>query len=252
MKTIAVVIPCCNEEDGLGNVIDGIPRDFLSHLGFRIEIIVVDNNSCDSTAKIARDRGAKVVTEDQQGKGNALRTGFRNVSDDTDYVVMLDGDNSYKSREIPRLVEPLDSDFCDVIIGSRLEGKLNGSSLCLSHRLANWFFTFLVRRLYLTNTTDTCSGYFAWKKTVIDDLLPHIKSNGFAVEAEMITKMAKLGHKIYSVPITYDARAGDSKLCPVVDGMRITWMLFRNLVWKPLGSGAIQRRAATSSEHPAT
>jgi dolichol-phosphate mannosyltransferase len=113
--------------------------------------------------------------------------------------------------------------------------------------VANWLFTFLVRRLYLANTTDTCSGYFAWKKTVIDELLPYMTSSGFAIEAEMIVKMARLGYKIYSVPITYDGREGHSKLSPIIDGMRITWMLFRNVAWNPPGPGAIPTYSATSS-----
>jgi dolichol-phosphate mannosyltransferase len=242
MKKIAIVIPCFNEEKGLGRVIDGVPKDQLAHLGYQTEIIVIDNNSCDQTIEVAKDRGVRIVSENKQGKGNALRAGFRNVSNDTDYVVMLDGDNSYKSHEIPRLIEPLESGFCDVVIGSRLEGKLNGTSLSLSHRLANWIFTFFVRRLYLVNTTDTCTGYFAWNKKVIDDLLPYITSNGFAIEAEMITKMARLGYKIYSVPITYDAREGNSKLSPIIDGIQITWMLFKNLAWEPSPSGNIFQR----------
>lgn len=233
MKKISIVIPCYNEEKGIGKVIDDIPLKKLASLGYKTEIIVVDNNSKDKTAVIAESKGANVFSEIKQGKGNALMTGFRNISDDTDYVVMLDGDDTYKPKEIPRMIEPLDSGFCDVIIGSRLEGKLRGKSLSFSHKLANWFFTFFVRRFYLVNTTDTCTGYFAWKKEVVKELIPHIESTGFAIEAEMITKMAKLGHKIYSVPITYDAREGDSKLSPLADGIKITMMLIKNLTWKP-------------------
>lgn len=233
MKKISIVIPCYNEEKGIGKVIASVPKDKFETLGYEFEIIVVDNNSKDKTSEVAKSHGARVIFERKQGKGHALVTGFRNVSDNTDYIVMLDGDNTYKPKEIPRLVEPLESDFCDVIIGSRLEGKLNGTSLSLSHRLANWFFTFFVRKFYLVNTSDTCTGYFAWKKKVIDELVPYIKSSGFAIEAEMITKMARLGYKIYSVPITYDAREGDSKLSPIMDGIKITWMMIRNLTWKP-------------------
>lgn len=238
MKKISIVIPCYNEEKGIGKVITGVPKNKLKKLGYEFEIIVIDNNSGDKTSKIAKSHGAKVIFEKEQGKGRALITGFKNVSSDTDYVVMLDGDNTYKPNEIPRLIEPLESDFCDVIIGSRLEGKMNGSALSFSHRLANWFFTFFVRRFYLTNTTDTCTGYFAWKKKVVDELVPHIESSGFAVETEMITKMARLGYKIYSVPITYDAREGYSKLSPVIDGIKITWMMIRNITWKPSLSGS--------------
>lgn len=233
MKKISIIIPCYNEEKGLGKVIDNVPKTQLRRLGYRTEIIVIDNNSSDRTINVAKDRGVRIVSEEKQGKGHALITGFKSVSSDTDYIVMIDGDNTYKSKEIPRMIEPLENDFCDVIIGSRLEGKLDGFSLSLSHRLANWFFTFFVRRFYLTNTTDTCTGFFAWKKEVVDELVPQIRSSGFAIEAEMITKMAKLGYKIYSVPITYDAREGYSKLSPIIDGIKITWMLCRNLAWKP-------------------
>ena len=233
IKKITILIPCYNEEKGIGKVIDGVPIKQLNHHGFQAEIIVINNNSSDHTIEVAIEKGAKIVTEKKQGKGNALKTGFLNISNDTDYVVMLDGDDTYKSEEILRLIEPLENGFCDVILGSRLEGKQNDCSFSFSHRLANWFFTFFIRRFYLVNTTDTCTGYFAWKKKVVDELAPYIKSNGFAIEVEMITKMAKLGYKIYSVPITYDRREGHSKLSPILDGLKITWMLFKNLTWKP-------------------
>ena len=233
IKKITILIPCYNEEKGIGKVIDGVPIKKLAYLNYKAEIIVINNNSSDHTVKVAQEKGTKVVSEKRQGKGNALKTGFRNISSDTDYVIMLDGDNTYKSEEILRLIEPLENDFCDIILGSRLEGKQNDCSFSFSHRLANWFFTFFIRRFYLVNTTDTCTGYFAWKKKVVDELAPYIKSNGFAIEVEMITKMAKLGYKIYSVPITYDRREGHSKLSPILDGLKITWMLFKNLTWKP-------------------
>jgi len=233
IKKITILIPCYNEEKGIGKVIDGVPIKQLNHHGFQSEIIVINNNSSDQTIKVAQEKGVKIVSEKKQGKGSALKTGFRNISSDTDYVVMLDGDNSYKSKEILRLIEPLENGFCDVIIGSRLEGKQNDHSFNFSHRLVNWFFTFFVRRFYLVNTSDTCTGYFAWKKKVIDELALHIKSSGFTIEVEMITKMAKLGYKIYSVPITYDRREGHSKLSPILDGAKIAWTLFKNLTWKP-------------------
>jgi len=233
LKKITILIPCYNEEKGIGKVINDVPYEKLAHLGYQTEIIVINNNSTDDTVKIAYEKGYKVVSEKKQGKGHALRTGFKNIGSDTDYVIMLDGDNTYKANEIPRFIEPLENNFCDIIVGSRLEGKLNEDSLSFSHRLANWFFTFLTRRLYLVNTTDICTGYFAWKKKVIDELAPHIKSDGFGIEAEMITKMAKLGFKIFSVPITYDKREGKSKLSPYIDGLKIIRILLKNITWRP-------------------
>jgi len=235
-KKITILIPCYNEEKGLGKVIDGIPLKKLSSFGYQAEIIVIDNNSSDHTVKVAQEKNVKIVTEKKQGKGNALKTGFRSISSDTDYVVMLDGDNTYKSKEILRLIEPLENNFCDVVLGSRLGGKQNDHSLCLFNQIGNWFLTFLVRKFYFANITDTCTGYFAWKKKVVDELVPHIKSSGFTIEVEMISKMSKLGYKMYSVPITYDKREGDSKLSPILDGIKITWILVKNLVWKPSSS----------------
>ena len=228
------MVPCYNEEKGVGNVIDGIPKEKLKELGFDVKIIVIDNNSKDKTCEVARKKGAIVISETKQGKGNAIRTGFQSISKDTDFVVMLDGDDTYKGFEIPRLIEPLENDFCDAIIGSRLEGKMNKNAMSLSHRTANWFFTFITRHFYSgANVTDTCTGFFAWKADVVRKLNGYIESPGFAIEAEMITKMSRLGYKIYSVPITYDPRHGESKLAPIGDGLRITWMLFKNITWKP-------------------
>jgi len=234
MKKITLLIPCYNEAKSIGKVIDGIPKEKLKQQGFSIEVLVIDNNCTDNTAKIAKSKHAKVICEMKQGKGNAIRTGFQSISKDTDYIVMLDGDDTYKSSEILRLIEPLESNFCDVVVGSRLEGKMIAYSMSASHRLANWFFTFITRHFYGANVTDTCTGYFAWTKKAIDVLNGHIESKGFAIESEMISKMAKLKLKIYSVPITYAPRPGThSKLKPFTDGLKITWMLIRNKWWKP-------------------
>ncbi|MDD5192770.1 MAG: glycosyltransferase family 2 protein [Candidatus Nanoarchaeia archaeon] len=237
LKKLTILIPCHNEAKSIGKVIKDVPKSKLKKLGYKTEIIVIDNNCIDRTAKIAKKAGAKIIREPRKGKGNAVRTGFRSINKDktVDFVVMLDGDNTYKPHEIPRLIEPLDSGFCDIIIGSRLEGKINKNSMAMSHRLVNWAWTFFVRHFYGANVTDTCTGFFAWKAKVIRHLNGYIKSEGFAIEVEMITKLAKLGNRIYSVPITYDPRPGKSHshLSPVRDGLKISWMLIKNLSWNP-------------------
>ena len=226
------MIPCYNEEAGVSEVINDIPFKKFKKLGYDVEALVIDNNSNDNTAKVAKSLGARVVFEKTPGKGNAIRKGFRSISKDTDYVVMVDGDDTYKPYEMLRLIELLENDFSDAVIGSRLEGNITGESMSFSHRAANWFFTFVTRKFYRANITDTCTGYFAWKRHVVDDLAKHTVSPGFAIEAEMITKMARLGHSMHSVPITYDPRAGESKLAPISDGLKITHMLFKNINWK--------------------
>ena len=233
MKKITVVIPCYNEEDGIAAVIKSFPRNQLRRHGYTLEVLVVDNNSTDRTAQVARKAGAKVLHEPQQGKGNAIRAGFYNIGGDTDFVVMCDGDDTYKAHEILRLIEPLDSGFCDVVIGSRMQGKIAKDSMKGFNRLGNWGFSFLVRVVYGINVTDTLTGYFAWKREVIEQLRKHLQSSGFSIEMEMITRMARMGCEIYSVPITYEPRLGESSLRPVYDGSRILREFIRQLRWHP-------------------
>lgn len=232
-KKITLMVPCYNEEKGIAEVIKDINITKLKDAGYKVEVLVIDNNSTDKTAEVAKKLGGRVIFEPNPGKGNAIKAGFKNISKDVDFVVMVDGDNTYKPSEMLRLIEPLESGFSDVIIGSRLEGHMKGKAMSRSHRLANWFFTFMVRYFYWANVTDTCTGYFAWTRKSIEILNSHIKSAGFAIEAEMITKMAKLGLRIHAVPITYDPRHGESKLAPISDGLKITWMLIKNKGWKP-------------------
>jgi dolichol-phosphate hexosyltransferase len=162
-----------------------------------------------------------------------MRCGFYAISEDTDYVVMLDGDNTYRPEEILRLIEPLDSDFATVVIGSRLGGKIMEGSMTAFNRFGNWMFSHFVRQFYRVNMTDVMTGYFAWTREALERLRPHIESEGFAIEMEMVTKMARLGEDITCVPISYHPRAGVTNLRPIYDGSRILLMFTRNLTWKP-------------------
>ena len=233
LKKVTVVIPCYNEAASIARVITKFPVEQLLRRGIEIKICVVDNNSTDNTAGIARSLGASVIHERQKGKGNALRSGFGWVPSDTDYIVMLDGDDTYDPQEIMRLLEPLQNNFCDAVVGSRLSGHIDTEAMSKLNYFGNRCFTTAVRLLYRTQVTDVLTGYFAWKKSTLDNLLPHIKSTGFAIEMEMITKMARLGNRIISVPIGYHPRGGSSHLHPFRDGFRILWMLCKNIVWWP-------------------
>ena len=208
------------------------PAEELRDRGYALQIIVIDNNSTDRTAAIAKRLGAKVIREPKKGKGNAIRRGFGAIAKDTDFVVMLDGDNTYRPEEILRMIEPLESRFCTVVVGSRLGGRIHHGSMAAVNRLGNWVFSHLVRHFYKVNVTDVLSGYFAWKRQAVERLRPHLMSNGFAIEMEMITKLAILGEKFIR-SISYHARAGESSLRPWYDGSRIMAMLLRNLRWRP-------------------
>ncbi|MDP4020948.1 MAG: glycosyltransferase family 2 protein [Candidatus Adlerbacteria bacterium] len=232
-KHITVLIPCFNEEQSISAVIQSFPRERLAMYGFEVETIVIDNNSTDNTAHVARAHGAQVIREPKKGKGNAMRRGFEAVGEGTNYVVMLDGDNTYRGEEMLRLIELLDSGFCNVALGSRLGGRTSLGAMTFVSRAGNWLFSHLVRLLYRVNVTDVLTGYFAWKREALERLRPHLQSQGFAIEMEMVTKMAKLGEEIYCVPITYNPRIGRSHLRPFYDGSRILWVLSKNLFWRP-------------------
>lgn len=233
MEKISVIIPCFNEEGAIASVIESFPRKELFQRGYNLEIIVIDNNSTDKTGTVARGAGARVIAEKKQGKGNAIRAGFYAISADTDYVVMIDGDDTYKASEILRLIEPLSSGFGDAIIGSRMAGKMKEGSMEGFNRLGNWLFSFLVRITYKVNVTDVLTGYFAWNRKAIIGLRSHLQSEDFAIEMEMITKMARLNLDIYSVPISYDPRVGDSSLRPIHDGLRILKTFLKQVNWNP-------------------
>jgi len=250
-KHITVLIPCYNEAEGVGAVIESFPTERLARYGFGISVIVIDNNSTDTTAKVARAYGVEVVTESKKGKGNAMRCGFQAISPTTDYVVMLDGDNTYRPEEVLRLVELLDSGFCSVVLGSRLGGRTTPGSMNAVSRAGNWLFSHLVRILYRVNVTDVLTGYFAWKREALEKLRPYLVSEGFAIEMEMVTKMAKLGEEIYCVPITYQPRVGQSHLRPFYDGSRILWMLAKNFFWKPQGESVVVPTQQFSPSEPA-
>jgi len=160
---------------------------------------------------------------------------------------MIDGDDTYKASEMLRLLEPLESGFCDVVLGSRLAGKMTDKSMRGLNRLDNWFFSALVRVVYRVNVTDTLTGYFAWRREVIMALRPHIVSSGFAIEMEVITRQARLGFEAYSVPITYASRMGESALRPIRDGFRILAMFARQLVWRPPRRGVALKPSAKPS-----
>jgi glycosyltransferase involved in cell wall biosynthesis/GT2 family glycosyltransferase len=232
MKKLTVVIPCYNEAEGIAAVIKGFPRRRLAARGYRLDILVVDNNSTDDTAAVAAATGARVLREPAQGKGNALRTAFYNIADDTEYVVMLDGDGTYRSDEVLRLVELLESDFADVAVGSRLGGHIQDNAMRRGTRLGNWLFSFMTRYVYRVNVTDVLSGYFAWKREAIVDLRQYLQSDDFAIAMEMIIKMARMGYRIYSTPVTYAPSISVPRQRGALDGLRIVRSFVRHLMWR--------------------
>ncbi len=201
---IAVVVPCFNEEAAIAKVV----REFAAQPGV-VEVLVVDNASSDRTAESARAAGARVIGESRPGKGFALLAGFRSVRE-ADYVVMVDGDDTYPADLLPRLVQAAEAG-ADMVIGTRLEQASEGS-LRHGHELGNRLFIALVRILFGLRTQDLFSGYRVLSRRFLESV--PLVAIGFEVELELSLQALQHGYRVTELPVPYRQRpeGSESKL----------------------------------------
>lgn len=170
---------------------------------------MVDNGSTDKTATVSRLGGARVVYEPRRGYGRACLAGIKNIQDDTDVVVFLDGDYSFRAEEMNRLIEPIAEGRSELVVGSRITGMRQTGSMPRLAELANRFFALLVRTLYGVALTDIgpfrAISFPALKRLGMGD-------EGYGWTVEMIAKAAKAGLSIVEVPVSYHRRVGKSKI----------------------------------------
>ncbi len=222
-KEVCIVLPALNEEGAIAMVIDEIPREEMEKSGYKIEILVVDNNSTDRTAEIAQEKGATVIVEPQRGKGKAIRRAFESVNGD--FIFVLDADYTYPAIYIPRMVEVLEQGH-DVVMGSRLRRQMEKGAMSRMNSVGNYLLTFMANTLYGTKISDLCTGYWGFREEVVKDL--KLKADGFEIEANMFTEIAKKGCRIGEIPILYRRRTSPSTLNSLRDGFRIGQTLIRN------------------------
>lgn len=210
---IAVLIPCLNEEQTVGKVID----DFRAALP-AATVYVYDNNSTDRTAAVAREHGACVEREHRPGKGFVIAAMFRKV--EADLYVLVDGDDTYDAAAVERLLAPLREGAADMVVGARLKGYSKGSFPAL-HVLGNRVLTGLVNRIFDSQLSDMMSGYRAMTRELVKTV--PVLSEGFEVETEMTIRSLEQGFAIVEVPLPYQERpAGSlSKLRTFRDGFRV-------------------------------
>ncbi|MFC1950467.1 glycosyltransferase family 2 protein [Chloroflexota bacterium] len=220
--TVSIIIPALNEEGTIAKVIDEIPKKDLQKVGYRIEIIVIDNNSTDGTAKTAEEKGVKVIVEPVKGKGRAIRTAFKSVSGD--FIFMLDADYTYPASYIPRMLEVLQEGH-DVVIGSRLKGQMGKGAMSKMNLVGNRLLVFIANILYGTRISDLCTGYWGLTRRVIDNM--GLDAKGFELEAAMFAEITKKGYSIAEVPIFYRRRVTPSKLRSLKSGFKIGWTLLK-------------------------
>jgi len=220
MRNVTFLIHAYNEELSIGRLINN-----LQNLYKNSRIIVIDNNCTDETASIASKYGAEVIYEEKQGKANAIKKGFDYL--DSQYLVMLDADNTYNPKDASKLLEPLIKDEADVVLGSRLRGDLEKGAISRTNIIGNRILSFTANILYKP-ISDVCTGYWAFNKNVINYLVDiGIDSSGFEVEAEMFAKIWKADFRIKEIPISYNKREDKPKLNSFHDGIKIMRTLIR-------------------------
>ena len=212
MAVVDVIIPAFNEENSIKEVLRDIPMDIVR------EVIVVNNNSNDDTAINAKEGGATVLDEKQQGYGFACLKGIDYLTKKTekpDIVVFLDADYSDYPQEMSLVIQPILEQNMDMVIGSRALGDREKGSMTPQQVFGNWLATTLIKLFYGVKYTDL--GPF--RAIRFDSLIAiGMKDQTYGWTVEMQLKVAKHKMKACEVPVNYRRRIGVSKVSGTVKG----------------------------------
>ena len=219
---VTIVVPARNEAAAIGATLRRMPLATLRAVGLDAEILVLDGNSTDATAAIARDCGATVIPDrTTDGKGSALRDArplFRG-----DYVVMLDADGTYPPDAIPSLLVPLLVGDADIAMGRR---KPVPGAMSFSHKAGNLALSTAARLLYGKKCPDLCTGLWAFRADALRSL--PLKSKRFGLEAELFALATRRKLRIAHVSADYLPRKGTANLRFGPDGTRIVLRLLKS------------------------
>jgi glycosyltransferase involved in cell wall biosynthesis len=213
---VSLVIPTLNEEKAIGKVLSRIPNNIVD------EMIVVDSSS-DATAKIAASFGAKVVFEHGKGYGRALQSGIE--KSEGEIVVYMDGDYTYDPKDILKIVGPILSGKCDVVVGNRLNRMMYPDAMNLLNRFGNFVISLVFSIAFLKRVIDTQCGLRAIRKKFLNEL--SYRDYGMPYVTEQLIKLVKKGARIGNVAVTYRPRIGKTKLCAWTDGFKILKVILR-------------------------
>mgnify|MGYP001772706528 CR=1 FL=1 len=198
-NSLTIVIPTLDEEAAIGLVIEE-----LKSLGWT-NILVVDGNSRDCTREIAESMGARVVLQKGKGKADAVRTAVKHV--ETPYILVMDGDYTYPAKHIAQLLEKMEKEDLDEVIGVRKKGREN---IPLLNRFGNWIITKTFNLLFGTRLSDVCSGMYLVRTDLLREV--EFEMKGFSIEVEIAAQIASTARRIGEVPIEYRRRVGKPKL----------------------------------------
>lgn len=217
-EDVCVLIPTLEEAATIGEVIDGFRGQGLSN------VLVVDGGSEDATREIAADHDARVITQSGTGKGQAVREALDHI--ETPYVLMVDGDGTYRPEDADAMLSPLRSGEYDHVIGNRFADMTAGAMSRFNragNRLINHAFAFIHGR----DLGDVLSGYRAFTRESAKRMA--LAADGFGIETEFAVECVRRGVPTAVVPIRYEPRAASSEtnLRPVRDGGVILLTLYR-------------------------
>jgi glycosyltransferase involved in cell wall biosynthesis len=216
---ITVVIPCLNEEEGIREVLREVPP-------FVDEVIVVDNGSTDRTAVVAREMGARVVTELNRGYGRAYKSGFAQATGDI--IVTLDGDHSYPVDALSYLLEAFLHCRVGFLSASRLP-VISETAMSTKHKIGNWVLSGVMSLLFFRWVSDSQSGMWVFRSDALSKM--NLTSDGMAfseeIKIEAITNKSVGFREMF---ISYSQRVGEKKLRPWRDGFQNLIFLFRKRI----------------------
>jgi len=225
--TLSVVVPCYNEEATLGACIQRLLAIEDAHL--KLEVIIVDDCSKDKSIVIAKKLAGdhnqiKLLTHAvNQGKGAALRTGFRAATGN--FVAVQDADLEYDPQDLKGLLTPLINGYADVVLGSRFLSGKERRVLYFWHTLGNKFLTFLSNMFTDLGLTDMETCYKVFKREIIQSIV--IEENRFGFEPEIIAKIAEKNVRVYEIGISYHGRTyAEGKKIKLKDGFRALYCVF--------------------------
>lgn len=220
MDKIAVLIPCYNEAQTIQAVIDDFKQELPEGT-----IYVYDNNSTDDTYEIAKAAGVKVKRESRQGKGNVVRTMFREV--EAECYLLVDGDDTYPAKDARNLCREVLENGSDMVIGDRLSSTYFSENKRLFHNSGNVVVRNLINYFFNGNIKDILTGYRALSPLFAKSM--PVLSKGFEIETEMNIHALDKNFVIKNVEVDYRDRpeGSDSKLNTISDGLRVIKTIFQ-------------------------
>lgn len=228
MDKIAVLIPCYNEEKTIKKVVEDFKRELPE-----AKVYVYDNNSKDKTAEIAKKAGAIVRYETKQGKGNVIRTMFREI--DAESYIMVDGDDTYPAENAREMIDYVLNEKVDMVVGDRLSSTYFTENKRRFHGFGNKLTRFLINRIYKSNIRDVMTGYRAFSYKFVKTF--PVMSKGFELENELTIHSLDKNLNVKNIIIEYRDRpeGSESKLNTISDGAKVLKTIF-NLYknYKPL------------------